>query len=85
MKAYLEYVRTESRTFFDKGIKAGEAARKIDLGPYADWLCPERIYMNIERAYREFRSEPFDQPWDQAKTFDEIFKVARARGLVPTF
>jgi glyoxylase-like metal-dependent hydrolase (beta-lactamase superfamily II) len=85
MKAYLQYVRNESRTFFDKGLKAGEAARKIDLGPYADWLCPERIYLNVERAYREFRSEPFDQPWDQAKTFDEIYRVARARGLVPTF
>ena len=85
MKAYLEYVRNESRAFFDKGLKAGEAARKIDLGPYSDWLCPERIYMNIERAYREFRNEPFDQPWDQAKTFDEIYRVAKARGLVPTF
>ncbi len=85
MKAYLQYVQSESREFFDKGLKAGEAARKIDLGPYADWLCPERIYLNVERAYREFRSEPFDQPWDQAKTFDEIYRVARARGLVPTF
>jgi cyclase len=85
MKAYLEYVRNESRAFFDKGLKAGEAARKIDLGPYSDWLCPERIYMNIERAYREFRNEPFDQPWDQARTFDEIYRVAKARGLVPTF
>ena len=85
MKAYLEYVRNESRAFFDKGLKAGEAARKIDLGPYSDWLCPERIYMNIERAYREFRNEPFDQPWDQDKTFDEIYRVAKARGLVPTF
>ena len=85
MKAYLQYVRNESRDFFDNGLKAGEAARKIDLGPYADWLCPERIYLNVERAYREFRNEPFDQPWDQAKTFDEIYRVALARGLVPTF
>jgi cyclase len=85
MKAYLQYVRNESRDFFDKGLKAGEAARKIDLGPYADWLSPERIYLNVERAYREFRGESFDKPWDQAKTFDEIYRVARARGLEPTF
>ena len=85
MKQYLQYVRNESRDFFDKGLKSGEAARKIDLGPYAEWLSPERIYLNVERAYREFRNEPFDKPWDQAKTFDEIYRVARARGIVPTF
>jgi glyoxylase-like metal-dependent hydrolase (beta-lactamase superfamily II) len=85
MKAYLQYVQKESRHFFDAGIGAGAAAQKIDLGPYADWLCPERIYMNVERAYREFRSEPFDQPWDQAKTFDEIYGVALARGINPNF
>ena len=85
MKAYLEYVRSESRRFFDKDIEASEAAQKIDLGPYADWLCPERIYMNVERAYREFRGEPFDAPWDQAKTFDEIYAVAVARGIDPNF
>ena len=66
-------------------LVAGEAAGKIDLGPYADWLCPERIYMNVERAYREFRGEPFDQPWDQAKTFAEVYGVAVARGIPPNF
>ena len=85
MKAYLQYVRNESRHFFDNGVEAGEAARKIDLGPYADWLCPERIYFNVERAYRELRSEPFDQPWDQEKPFDEAYGVALARGISPTF
>jgi hypothetical protein len=85
MKAYLEYVQTESRYFFDLGIEARHAGEKIDLGPYADWLCPERIYMNIERAYREFRGEPFDQPWDQAETFDEIYALAVARDIEPNF
>jgi cyclase len=85
MKAYLQYVRREAQQFFDAGRNAQDAARKIDLGPYADWLCPERIYLNVERAYREFRGEPFDQPWDQAKTFDKIYDVAISRGLVPNF
>ena len=85
MKAYLQYVRSESRPFFDRGVEAVEAAGKIDLGPYADWLCPERIYLNVERAYREFRNEPFDQPWDQAKTFDYIYSVALARGISPNY
>ena len=85
MKAYLQYVQKESRHFFDMGTEAGEAGSKIDLGPYADWLCPERIYMNIERAYREFRGEPFDQPWDQASTFDKIYGIAVARDINPSF
>jgi hypothetical protein len=41
--------------------------------------------LNVERAYREFRGEPPDKPWDQAKTFDEIYGVARKQGIVPTF
>ena len=57
MKEYLQYVEKESRTYFDREIAASEAASSIDLGPYADWLCPERIYMNVERAVREFRGE----------------------------
>ena len=85
MKSYLEYVQQESRTFFDAGATARDAARKIDLGPYSEWFGPERVYLNIERAYREFRGEPSDKPWDQAKTFDEIYGVARKQGIVPTF
>jgi glyoxylase-like metal-dependent hydrolase (beta-lactamase superfamily II) len=85
MKAYLQYVRDESEQYFDKGLSARDASRKIDFGPYADWISPERIYLNIERAYREFRGEPLDKPWEQAKTFDEIYNVARARGLSPVF
>jgi len=85
MKEYLQYVEKESRVFFDREISASEAASSIDLGPYADWLCPERIFMNVERAYREFRGEAFDQPWDQLQTFDDIYAVAMARHIIPNF
>lgn len=85
MKAYLQYVREASRQYFDKGLSARDASRKIDFGPYAGWISPERVYLNIERAFREFRGEPPDKPWEQAKTFDEIYGIARARGLSPVF
>jgi len=49
--------------------------------PGAEW----RIYMNVERAYREVRGEPFDAPWDQAETLDEIYGVAVARDITPVF
>ena len=69
MKAYLEYVREESRHHFDAGLSALEAAKKIDLGPYANWTEPERILFSVERAYREFRGEPFDAPIDAVAIF----------------
>ena len=44
-----------------------------------------RLYLNIERAYREFRNEATDAPWDNAKVFDAIQAVAKARGIEVEF
>jgi glyoxylase-like metal-dependent hydrolase (beta-lactamase superfamily II) len=85
MKAYLEYVREESQRCFGQGLSALDASKRIDLGPYSRWHSPARLYMNVERAYREFRNEPADAPWDHAKTFDAILAVAKARGIAVEF
>jgi cyclase len=85
LKAYLQYVRAESKKHFDAGLTSLEASKKIDFGPYGNWRAPTRIYMNVERAYREFRNEPPDAPWDQAATFDAIYQVAKARGIEAEF
>ena len=79
MRAYLEYVRAESKSFFDTGLPALEAAKRIDLGPYADWTEPERLFFNVERAYREFRGEPFDAPIDAAASFRGMYELAQAQ------
>jgi len=79
MKAYLSYVRAEARRFFDAGLPALEAARRIDLGPYAAWTEPERIFFNVERAYREFRGEPWDAPIDVTAIFRGMFELGRAQ------
>ena len=81
MKAYLEYVRDESKKNFEEGVSSLNAAKKIEFGPYSEWRAPSRLFMNVERAYREFRNEPLDAPWNMAATFDAIYDVARARGL----
>ena len=75
MKAYLQYVRAESTRFFNAGVSAVEAAKRIDLGPYANWTEPERIVFNVERAYRECRGEPFDAPIDVGALFRGIHEV----------
>jgi glyoxylase-like metal-dependent hydrolase (beta-lactamase superfamily II) len=85
MKAYLEYVREESNRCFGQGMSALDASKKIEFGPYAGWRSPARLYMNVERAYREFRNEAADAPWDHAKTFDAIHDVARAKGIEVEF
>lgn len=78
MKAYLVYVRSESRRFFDAGLSPLEAARRIDLGPYARWTEPERILFQVERAYRELRGEPFDAPLDVTALFRGMHALREA-------
>jgi glyoxylase-like metal-dependent hydrolase (beta-lactamase superfamily II) len=85
MKAYLEYVREESSRWFGRGLTSLEASKRIDLGPYGEWRCPARLYMNVERAYREFRNEPNHVHLDSAKTFDAVYEVAKARGMEVEF
>ena len=41
--------------------------------------------MNVERAYREFRGEPPDAPWDSPGTFDAIYHLANAKGVPVEF
>ncbi|MHC5110485.1 MAG: MBL fold metallo-hydrolase [Planctomycetota bacterium] len=81
LRAYLEYVRAESRRFFDEDLTALDAAKRIEFGPYGAWRAPARLYMNVERAYREFRGEPADAPWNRPRVCRAIYKVARARGV----
>ena len=77
MKAYLQYVRAESKRLFDRGLSAVDAAKRIDLGPYAGWTEPERIVFQVERAYRELRGEPFDAPIDVTPLFGAMYELAR--------
>ncbi len=75
MKAYLEYGRREARRCFDGGVPASEASRRTDLGPYAGWTEPARIIFNVERAYREFRGDPYDAPIDVQDIIRNMFTL----------
>jgi glyoxylase-like metal-dependent hydrolase (beta-lactamase superfamily II) len=81
MKAYLQYVRDESKKCFDAELTSLDAAKRIEFGPYGEWRAPARLYMNVERAYRELRNDPPDAPWDSPATFDAIYQVAKAKGI----
>jgi cyclase len=54
---YLILVRSEAKKRFDKGMTVDEAAKDIDLGRFKQWPNHERILLNVERLWREFRGE----------------------------
>jgi cyclase len=85
LKEYFQYVRDESRKRFDEKLTSLDAAKQIEFGPYGEWAAPARLYMNVERAYREFRNEAPDAPWDSAKTLDAIYEVGKAKGIEVEF
>jgi cyclase len=67
---YLVLVLGEARRRFDKGMTADEAAKDIELGRFKEWPNHERILLNVERLWREFRGE---DPMTSRLNLPEIF------------
>lgn len=61
---YLRFVQTSARAAYDAGLPPLQAARELDLGPYAELLDPERIVGNLYRAYIEIYGAPLGTPLD---------------------
>jgi glyoxylase-like metal-dependent hydrolase (beta-lactamase superfamily II) len=53
-RAYLELLRREVRQRYEAGLRPGQAAADIDLGPFAAWSNSERVVVNTLRLYAEF-------------------------------
>jgi len=53
LKSYFEYIYDETRTRFEAGMPATEAAQDIPLDRYATWTDGERIAVNVATIYRE--------------------------------
>ena len=54
---YLRLVKRTSRSHFQRGASVEEASRAVRLGEYAGWVEPERVMINVQRLYQEFRGE----------------------------
>lgn len=54
---YLAFVDAEARKRFDAGLSVREAALDIALGDYASWGDAERIAVNVDSLYREYRGD----------------------------
>jgi len=57
VRDYLVYVRDEARKRYDTGMPPDEAARDIALGAFSAWDERERIAVNVDSLYREFRGD----------------------------
>jgi glyoxylase-like metal-dependent hydrolase (beta-lactamase superfamily II) len=57
VRDYLVFCRTEARRRFDAGLSVREAAHDIALGDFSSWTDAERIAVNVDTLYREFRND----------------------------
>ena len=57
VRDYLAYIDTESRERFESGMSALEAAKEIDLDLFSTWGDGERIVVNVNSLYREYKGE----------------------------
>ncbi|AQA18676.1 MBL fold metallo-hydrolase [Halioglobus japonicus] len=57
VRQYLEFVHEQARQRYDAGMSAFDAAKDIELAEYSAWSDPERIAVNVDSLYREFRGE----------------------------
>jgi glyoxylase-like metal-dependent hydrolase (beta-lactamase superfamily II) len=75
LKGYFELLTAEARVRFDGGMTALDAARDIDLGPYAGWGEGERLVVNIHALYCDFGA---DLPRDAATLMGAMATLANA-------
>ncbi|WP_315831747.1 MBL fold metallo-hydrolase [Bradyrhizobium prioriisuperbiae] len=54
LKTYFEFILVEARKRFDAGMTDEEAARDISWDAFRDWGDPERVFVNVNAAYRGF-------------------------------
>jgi cyclase len=79
---YLIFVQSEAKKRFDKGMTVDEAVRDIDLGPFKQWPNHERILLNLERLWREFRGEdPATSKLDLVEVFLRMDAMVKAGQL----
>jgi cyclase len=72
MQDYLRYVRDEAVAGHAAGLSPLDAARRIELGPYAGWTEPERLAFQVHRAYNELNGLPWDTPVDVTAIFEDL-------------
>jgi len=72
---YLAFCDREARIRFDGGLSAREAAHDIALGDFSGWGDAERIAVNVDTLYREYRGD--SSPHDTMALFQLMGELRR--------
>ena len=72
IKKYWEYYTHEARIRYDQGMESFAAAKDIPLGPYAEYLEPEKTVINVNALYKEFSNDP--EPLNPLEQFTYMSK-----------
>lgn len=75
MCEYLRWVDGEARQRFAAGQSAEQAAFDIALGEYRNWLDAERVAVNVDTLFREYRGDV--TPPDPVRLFGLMAAVRR--------
>jgi len=78
VRDYLVYVRDETRKRYDAGLSPEDAAHDIALDGFSAWGEHERIAVNVDSLYREFRGDHGSA--DALKLFGLMAELAGSTG-----
>ena len=78
VRDYLVYIDTESRKRFESGMSAIEAAKDIDLNLFSNWGDAERIAVNVNSLYREYKGE--EQREEITLLFEQMAELSELDG-----
>lgn len=78
---YLRMVQEAAAEAHASGLSPLEAARQIDLGPFAELTDPERLAGNLHRAYAEIDGGRPGTPIDLASAFGDMVSLNGGRPL----
>jgi glyoxylase-like metal-dependent hydrolase (beta-lactamase superfamily II) len=73
VRDYWVSLSREAKKHFDAGISARKAARELLGFPYADWVDPERVVINVHSLYRQWDSSL--PKTDVAELFDQMSRL----------
>ena len=73
VQEYLIYINDEAKVRYESGMDVIEACKDIDLKPFSSWGDSERIAVNINSLYREFKGE--EQREDVTLLFSQMAEL----------
>jgi glyoxylase-like metal-dependent hydrolase (beta-lactamase superfamily II) len=74
VRDYLSYIHQEAKIRFEGGMEVLEACKDIDLKAFSSWGDSERIAVNVNSLYREFKGE--QQREDVTILFTQMAELA---------